>query len=55
MGSRAKLADVPKLHELIQHQVRKILADRAVWKIVLPGLGSAKEFMREEAKARSVL
>jgi maintenance of mitochondrial morphology protein 1 len=51
MGSRAKLADVPKLHELIQHQVRGILAARAIWKIVLPGLVSdadAKHEIREE-------
>jgi maintenance of morphology protein 1 len=38
MGSRAKLANVPKLHELIQHQVRRVLATRATWKFVLPGL-----------------
>ena len=38
VGSRAKLANVPKLHELIQHQVRRILAARGVWKIPLPGL-----------------
>lgn len=47
MGSRAKLADVPKLHELIQHQVRRILAARAVWKVVLPGVGSAAEAKQE--------
>ena len=38
MGSRAKLADVPKLHEMIQAQVRKMLLERSTWKIVLPGL-----------------
>lgn len=38
MGSRAKLANVPKLHELIQHQVRRVLAARASWKVALPGL-----------------
>lgn len=43
MGSRAKLANVPKLHELIQHQVRRILAARGTWKVVLPGLSSIKE------------
>jgi maintenance of mitochondrial morphology protein 1 len=47
MGSRAKLADVPKLHELIQHQVQSILAARAVWKVVLPGLGSVAESKHE--------
>ncbi|KDR85151.1 hypothetical protein GALMADRAFT_131883 [Galerina marginata CBS 339.88] len=41
MGSRAKLANVPKLHELIQHQVRRVLAARATWKVVLPGLAAA--------------
>ncbi|KAM6498256.1 Maintenance of mitochondrial morphology protein 1 [Amanita muscaria] len=40
MGSRAKLANVPKLHELIQHQVRRLLAARGTWKVVLPGLSS---------------
>ena len=38
MGSRAKLADVPKLHEMIQSQVRKMLLERSTWKVVLPGL-----------------
>ncbi|KAJ7783439.1 maintenance of mitochondrial morphology protein 1 [Mycena maculata] len=43
MGSRAKLANVPKLHELIQHQVRRLLATREPWCVVLPGLSSAAE------------
>ncbi|KAJ7655127.1 maintenance of mitochondrial morphology protein 1 [Mycena polygramma] len=43
MGSRAKLANVPKLHELIQHQVRRILASREPWRVVLPGLSSVEE------------
>jgi maintenance of morphology protein 1 len=47
MGSRAKLADVPKLHELIQHQVRRTLAARGVWKVVLPGVGSVAEAKHE--------
>ncbi|KAF9535869.1 hypothetical protein CPB83DRAFT_865990 [Crepidotus variabilis] len=47
MGSRAKLANVPKLHELIQHQVRRILAARATWKVVLPGLSSVAEVKKE--------
>lgn len=38
MGSRAKLANVPKLHELIQHQVRRVLASRVSWQVPLPGL-----------------
>ncbi|TRM65767.1 hypothetical protein BD626DRAFT_452963 [Schizophyllum amplum] len=52
MGSRAKLANVPKLHELIQHQVRRVLASRATWNVVLPGLGhtvaEVKQEMRKE-------
>jgi len=43
MGSRAKLANVPKLHELIQHQVHRILVARGTWKVVLPGLYAASE------------
>ncbi|KAG9314502.1 maintenance of mitochondrial morphology protein 1 [Chiua virens] len=38
MGSRAMLKDVPKLHELIEHQVRRVLASRGTWKVPLPGL-----------------
>lgn len=37
MGSRAKLANVPKLHDLIQHQVHRVLAAKGTWKVVLPG------------------
>ncbi|PCH33550.1 maintenance of mitochondrial morphology protein 1 [Wolfiporia cocos MD-104 SS10] len=43
MGSRAKLADVPKLHELITHQIRRALLEKGTWKIVLPGLASVSE------------
>ncbi|KAH7883733.1 hypothetical protein F5I97DRAFT_1578278 [Phlebopus sp. FC_14] len=39
MGSRAMLKDVPKLHELVEHQVRRVFAARGTWKVVLPGLG----------------
>lgn len=39
MGSRAMLKDVPKLHELIEHQVRRVLSSRGAWTVVLPGLG----------------
>ncbi|THU91770.1 hypothetical protein K435DRAFT_780559 [Dendrothele bispora CBS 962.96] len=49
MGSRAKLANVPKLHELIQHQVHRVLASRGTWKIVLPGLATVAE-AKEEIK-----
>ncbi len=48
MGSRAKLANVPKLHELIQHQVRRVLATRATWKIALPGLTNVVQFNQKE-------
>jgi len=47
MGSRAKLANVPKLHELIQHQVRRVLAARATWKVPLPGLYGRPEVVKE--------
>lgn len=53
MGSRAKLANVPKLHELIQHQVRRILAARAIWKVVLPGLASVVDVKEEIKKEMS--
>ncbi|KIP02684.1 hypothetical protein PHLGIDRAFT_283987 [Phlebiopsis gigantea 11061_1 CR5-6] len=43
MGSRAKLADVPKLHELITHQIRRVLIEKGTFKIVLPGLSSVEE------------
>ncbi|KAI0322674.1 hypothetical protein OF83DRAFT_545778 [Amylostereum chailletii] len=49
MGSRAKLADVPKLHELIEHQLRRQLTQRSSIKIPLPGLASVAE-VREEIK-----
>ncbi|KAF8973719.1 maintenance of mitochondrial morphology protein 1 [Flammula alnicola] len=47
MGSRAKLANVPKLHELIQHQVRRVLAARATLKVPLPGLSSLSDTTKE--------
>ncbi|KAL0072129.1 ERMES complex subunit mmm1 [Marasmius tenuissimus] len=50
MGSRAKLANVPKLHDLIQHQVHRVLASRATWKVVLPGLASVAEVKQEIKK-----
>lgn len=49
MGSRAKLADVPKVHELIQAQLQRILAERGTWKVVLPGLTTVAE-VKEEVK-----
>ncbi|KAF8844068.1 hypothetical protein BDN67DRAFT_963563 [Paxillus ammoniavirescens] len=50
MGSRAMLKDVPKLHELIEHQVRRVLASRGTWKVVLPGLASVAEAREEIEK-----
>lgn len=35
MGSRAKLADVPKLHELITHQVRQFVQLRVSGRLKL--------------------
>jgi maintenance of morphology protein 1 len=52
MGSRAKLANVPKLHELIQHQVRRVLAARATWKVALPGLSGLPEVVKENKKTK---
>lgn len=42
MGSRAQLADVPKLHELIETQVKKLISEKATWKVVLPGMGKQR-------------
>ncbi len=50
MGSRAKLANIPKLHELIQHQLRRLLAARGTWNIILPGLTSMAETHSEIEK-----
>jgi len=50
MGSRAKLANIPKLHELIQHQLRRLLAARGTWNIILPGLTSTAETHSEIEK-----
>jgi maintenance of mitochondrial morphology protein 1 len=55
MGSRAKLANVPKLHELIQTQVHRILAGKGPWTIALPNLASIpeiKEEIKEELEAK---
>ena len=49
MGSRAKLADVPKLHELIEHQIRRQIMHRGSIKIPLPGLATVAE-ARDEIK-----
>ncbi|KAF7791948.1 hypothetical protein EIP86_002974 [Pleurotus ostreatoroseus] len=50
MGSRAKLADVPKLHELITHQIRRVIAEKGTWKVVLPGLASVQEVKEDVQK-----
>lgn len=52
MGSRAKLSNVPKLHDLIQHQVHRVLAAKGVWKVVLPGLATVAEVKQEVKKAK---
>ena len=38
LGSRAKLADVPKLHELIDNQIRRAIGRWGTLRIALPGL-----------------
>ncbi|KAG2129922.1 maintenance of mitochondrial morphology protein 1 [Suillus clintonianus] len=53
MGSRAMLRDVPKLHELIEYQVRKVLALRGTWKVVLPGVGSLATAQHEVEKEQA--
>lgn len=50
LGSRAKLADVPKLHELINQQIRKVIQEKGTWRVVLPGLASIKEVKEDIAK-----
>jgi maintenance of morphology protein 1 len=47
LGSRAKLADVPKLHELITDQIRRQLVQHGSVKIPLPGLASVAEVKQE--------
>ncbi|KAJ6519517.1 maintenance of mitochondrial morphology protein 1 [Mycena sanguinolenta] len=57
MGSRAKLDNVPKLHELIQHQVRRLLASQKPWRVHLPGLSTVEEVRQvlKELKEEPVL
>jgi maintenance of morphology protein 1 len=43
LGSRAKLADVPKLHELIDSQIRRSITRRGTLKIILPGLSNVED------------
>ena len=67
MGSRAQLADVPKLHELIEAQVnlyrlqlprdyltfriqvKKLISEKAMWKVVLPGMGKPHTEAKESS------
>jgi maintenance of morphology protein 1 len=37
LGSRAKLANVPKVHELIENGLRKALIDRGTIRVRIPG------------------
>ncbi|KAG1817418.1 hypothetical protein DFJ58DRAFT_888938 [Suillus subalutaceus] len=46
MGSRAMLRAMSKLHVMIEHQVRNVLALRRAWRIVLPGLMVKGSFIR---------
>lgn len=48
LGSRAKLADVPKLHELIDNQLRRALSRRGTFKFVLPGVSNKEDVKRPE-------
>ena len=49
MGSRAQLADVPKLHELIETQVKKLISEKATWKVVLPGMAEPRAETKESS------
>jgi maintenance of morphology protein 1 len=50
LGSRAKLADVPKLHELIDNQIRRAIIRWGTLKIVLPGLSNVDDVREVERK-----
>ena len=50
MGSRAQLADVPKLHELIETQVKRLISEKATWKVVLPGMSKPRAETKELLK-----
>jgi len=51
MGSRAQLADVPKLHELIETQVKKLISEKATWKVVLPGMDKPRAEPKESPES----
>jgi len=55
LGSRAKLADVPKLHELIDSQLRRALIRRGTLKIVLPGLSNVEDVKAVEPEREFTL
>ncbi|OBZ78975.1 Maintenance of mitochondrial morphology protein 1 [Grifola frondosa] len=55
LGSRAKLEDVPKLHELIQHQIRRLIVERGTWKVVLPGLASVNDVREDVQKEQDMM
>ncbi|CAE6521656.1 unnamed protein product [Rhizoctonia solani] len=40
LGSQAKLADVPKIHQMLQERIKRAISDRATWKFMLPGLAA---------------
>lgn len=54
MGSRAKLADVPKLHELIHAQIRRVLTERCTWKVVLPHVASVQAVRENISKDKDI-
>jgi maintenance of morphology protein 1 len=40
MGSRAKLADVPKVHQMIEERIRATIASKlGEYRMILPGVG----------------
>ena len=47
LGSRAKLADVPKVHEMIESQIRRYLMQHGTWTIFLPLLNKADDVTRQ--------
>lgn len=41
MGSRAKLADVPKVHQMIEQRIQATIASKlGEYRIMLPGVGN---------------
>jgi maintenance of mitochondrial morphology protein 1 len=52
LGSRAKLADVPKLHELIDNQLRRALSRWGTLKFVLPGFSDRDDMKERDLMSR---